>query len=107
MPIRISNSDTREEIAWLCDDAWDLPSQIDELDRWLKEKNELKNHDYIADLGFSPRSDAAGGGAVITTDMMQRMVRLGIDLYLSEYPPLENKDHNQSMEEQPIQPPRD
>jgi len=38
---------------------------------------------------FSPRVGAAGGGAVLTTQAMNIMVSIGMELYLSEYPGFE------------------
>ncbi|SQH75380.1 conserved protein of unknown function [Shewanella benthica] len=40
---------------------------------------------YVADIGFSPRKGAAGGGAVISTGAMKIMLSIGMELYLSEY----------------------
>ena len=87
MPINIYNQKNIEKIAWLCDDDWELPSQIYELEEWLK-KNEsnIPPGDYVADIGFDIRKDATGGGGVLTIKSMAIMIKLGIELYLSEYP---------------------
>jgi hypothetical protein len=88
MPIKIKKDGN--EIAWLCDEDWELPAQIDALQKWLK-RNEaiLKKGMYTADLGFSPREGAAGGGCLISIDAMRIMVSIGMELWLSEYPPFE------------------
>ena len=88
MPIKITDSERSEEVAWLCDQSWDLPTQIDALNGWLKEmKGKLNKSGFIADLGFMPRPDAAGGGAVINKEMMELMLGFEVELHLSEYPP--------------------
>jgi hypothetical protein len=40
---------------------------------------------YIADVGFSIRENACGGGAILSPEAMTIMGKLGIKLYLSEY----------------------
>ena len=88
MPINIYRVDaSRERVAWLCDDNWRLPDQVEVLDAWLIEMRDmLKPGRYVADVGFSPREDALGGGAALSPEMMRTMANLGISLFLSEYP---------------------
>ena len=87
MPINIYNKVDSAKVAWLCDDDWELPSQIDSLEKWLRDNHsELTPGKYIADIGFDIRKDACGGGAVFSSESMSIMAKLGIDLYLSEYP---------------------
>lgn len=88
MPINIySEDDSQERVAWLCDDCWRLPDQIDALEAWLAEhKTQLRPGRYVADVGFMIRPEACGGGAVISPEMMGAMAALGMSLYLSEYP---------------------
>jgi len=87
MPINIYNVNSMAEIIWLCDDIWDLPSQIEELEKWLIEHSDtLPKADYVIDIGFGIRSDATGGGTVISSKLMKLMADKGFDLYLSEYP---------------------
>jgi hypothetical protein len=92
VPIRIStDDDSRAEVAWLCDDDWRLPSQLSTLEAWLAQNRaNLPKARYTADVGFSPRPDAAGGGGAISPDMMRTMADLGITLFLSEYPAMED-----------------
>lgn len=76
----------------LCDDVWEMPEQIAALEKWLKQnKVKLKKGSYAADIGFSPRKGALGGGAVLSVEAMEIMVSLGIELYFSEYPPFEDE----------------
>jgi hypothetical protein len=87
MPINLySLNESRNTLAYLCDDVWDLPSQIPVLEKWLTEnESRLAPGDYVADVGFMVREAAAGGGAVVGKDMMRIMSTLGMELYLSEY----------------------
>ena len=87
MPIRIEEGgETRRKLACLCDDDWNLASQVDELDSRLREHGRrLQPGEYVADIGMIVRSDASGGGAVISTRMMKTMSELGMELWISEY----------------------
>ncbi len=92
MPVNIyrvtPEGQKNQHIAWLCDDNWRLPDQVEALEAWLAENRAgLKPEDYVADIGFTPREDALGGGAAISPNMMRTMADLGISLFLSEYPP--------------------
>ena len=93
MPINIIDySDVKEgekgkSLPGLCDGEWEMPAQIEALEKWLIEnQSKLTKGSYVADIGFSPRPGAAGGGAVLTTQAMEIMTSIGMDLYLSEYP---------------------
>jgi len=91
MPVNIyrftPEGEKSERIAWLCNDNWRLPDQAQALEAWLADNvASLKPDDYVADIGFTPRKDALGGGAAISPQMMRMMADLGISLFLSEYP---------------------
>ncbi|HUW06343.1 MAG TPA: hypothetical protein VMW01_08770 [Williamwhitmania sp.] len=87
MPISIYKQETAESIAWLCNDYWDLPTQIDELEEWLKTKcKNLKADKYIIDIAFDIRPNATGGGSAISSESMKIMAENNMDLFLSEYP---------------------
>jgi hypothetical protein len=74
-------------LAGICDDEWELPAQTEALEKWLVEnQTKLIKGTYVADIGYSPRQGAAGGGAVLSKQAMRIMVAIGMDLYLSEYP---------------------
>ena len=86
MPINIYEQDSANAIAWLCDDIWDLPNQIAELEKWMVENiNSLPKSKYVIDIEFDIRPDANGGGAVISSNIMRLMADKGFDLHLSEY----------------------
>lgn len=88
MPINIYNrNESSKGLAWLCDNDWKLPSQIDGLEKWLVEnQSKIVKGDYVADIGFDIRKDALGGGGIISLEMMRILLNLGMEIYLSEYP---------------------
>jgi len=87
MPINIYNESSRETVAWLCDDDWRLPIQIETLESWLLENhNSLKDGEFVADIGFCWRHDASGGGSALSPETLKIMADHKIHLYLSEYP---------------------
>lgn len=87
MPINIYIEETGERLEWLCDENWDLPTQIDALETWMMNKGEnLEPSKYVADIGFDIRKDAIGGGAVLNSESMAIMGKIGMDIYFSEYP---------------------
>ena len=60
MPINlIDYSDVKEgekgiTLGHLCEDAWEMPEQIEALETWLKQnKGKLKKGSYAADIGYS------------------------------------------------------
>ena len=86
MPVNVYNETNLEKLAWLCDGSWELPIQIEELENWLRDNQDsISEGKYIADIGFSVRKDASGGGAVLTPEAMSIMSKLGMQLFLSEY----------------------
>jgi hypothetical protein len=86
MPINIYIQDTGEKLDWLCDQDWDLSTQIDTLETWLRKKGKaLKSSKYVADIGFDIRKDATGGGGVLSSKSMTIMGEIGMDVYFSEY----------------------
>ena len=86
MPIYIKYEQSNEKIAHLAKDHWELPIQIEELESWLFENPlDLSPSKYIADVGFSIRENACGGGAILSPEAMAIMGELDIKLYLSEY----------------------
>ncbi|MBB5037320.1 hypothetical protein [Prosthecobacter dejongeii] len=86
MPINIYSEDSpTEKIDQLCDDIWNLPQQVNTLEKWLAASElKLKSGKYVADIGFMIRRNATGGGAAIAPEMMRSMADLGMSLYLSE-----------------------
>jgi len=87
MPINIYIENSSAKIAWLCDDIWDLPNQIAELEKWLTENcKTFPKGDYVIDIGFDILPNSNGGGVVLSSKLMKFMADKGFDLYLSEYP---------------------
>lgn len=87
MPINIYKQDSTDKTAWLCENIWDLPNQISELEDWLKNNTDtLPKSDYVIDIGFDIRPNATGGGAGISKEMLKIITEKGFELYLSEYP---------------------
>ena len=87
MPIKISDDRSGEEIAWLCNDDWELPTQLSALQDWLGEYEKGERPPKaIADIGFSVRPDAFGGGAVLSAEVMRRFADAGVEIHFSEYP---------------------
>jgi hypothetical protein len=88
MPIKIYSADAPyDELAWLCDDDWELPSQLVALVAWLHERApRIPPGRYVADVGFAPRPGAAGGGTALKPETLKLLGDLGMSLRLSEYP---------------------
>ena len=75
------------KLALLCGGEWTLPTQVSALETWLHEhKRKIKKGSYVADIGFTVRKDAGGGGSALSIEMMHTIAALGITLFLSEYP---------------------
>ena len=68
-------------------DSWDLRTQIEALEEWLSANlNALDpSNQWIADVGFTARLDANGGGPPITRKLMEMCVGSNLEIYLSEY----------------------
>ena len=82
-----------EKLTIICENDWDLPTQIYELEKWLKKTiSNLPPSSYFADIGFNIRKDATGGGTVIELQFMKTLVSIGMELYLSEYPGIVEND---------------
>ena len=87
MPINIYEAESYKTIAYLSNDDWELPIQVEELEKWLNTiGNELSEGKYVADIAFDIRKDATGGGAVINSNMINVLSKIGMEIYLSEYP---------------------
>ncbi|MGJ8716609.1 MAG: hypothetical protein ACSHXG_16035 [Maribacter stanieri] len=86
MPINIYIEDSGEKLEWLCNEDWDLPTQIDALETWLMNKGKnLEPSKYVANIGFDIRKDTTGGGGVLNSESMKIMGKIGMDVYFSEY----------------------
>jgi len=93
MSIRISKlkGSTRIGVFHLAEDSWDLPKLFSIFEAWLQTETTSLDPtvQWIADIGFSPREGANGGGPIISTQMMQLCIKRNIAIYLSEYNDLE------------------
>ena len=88
--IMIRGEESYESIAWLCDDVWPLPDQLAALEDWLMaNQGTLEPGSYAADIGYAPRPGAAGGGGSLSVRALGIMAALGMELFLSEYPPMD------------------
>jgi hypothetical protein len=68
-------------------DSWDLRTQIQALEEWLTvHPHELDpSNEWVADIGFTVRLDATGGGPPISRKLMEMCVGSNLEIYLSEY----------------------
>lgn len=86
MPIKITDKE-HNEIDWLSNDEWDLPSQLDELSKWLKSNcSTLPKGEYSADIGFDIRKEAFGGGGYLDIETINLLAKCNMEVYFSEYP---------------------
>lgn len=71
----------------LAEGCWDLRELFKEFEAWaLESAPHLDPGDgWIADIGFSPREGANGGGPILSPQIMGVCVENGISIYLSEY----------------------
>jgi hypothetical protein len=85
MPVYIYKDDW-DRIGECALGEWELPSQINELEQWLKANHHsLSKGKYFVDIGFQVRKGATGGGGVISIEMIQILNDIGMEIYLSEY----------------------
>ncbi len=86
MSINIYKEENFETIKHLSENDWELPTQMDELEKWLeKEGKNLPKGKYVADIGFEIRKDASGGGGVLNSKMIKILNEIGMEIYFSEY----------------------
>ncbi len=86
MSINIYIKNGLETIKILSENDWELPTQMDELEKWLeKEGKNLPIGKYVADIGFGIRNDASGGGAILNSKMIKLLNEIGMEIYFSEY----------------------
>ena len=85
--VRKITGQVKENEIKLAPDDWNLMSQYEAFEEWLKSNDgKLESEEgWIVDIGFSPRKNAAGGGPVISKEIMELCLRNNIEIYLSEY----------------------
>jgi len=98
MPIYIYKIQSDDYVARLCEGEWRLIHQIEALKNWINEVGDtLEASDYVADLGFCWRKDAACGGPVLDAGFMNKLSSRGISLHLSEYPGFAGLDNENKL----------
>jgi hypothetical protein len=68
---------------------WILQPQVEALERWLQQHHgELDPcFEWIADIGFTHRPNACGGGPVMSRGLMRMCLDANMEVFLSEYGP--------------------
>ncbi len=85
-----NEGDEPEKLNWLCDEEWELSAQITHLEKWLESTGKnFAPGNYVAGIGFCPREGACGGGGVLRHQSMAIMASIGMNLFFSEYPSME------------------
>ncbi|WP_299304295.1 hypothetical protein [uncultured Litoreibacter sp.] len=85
--IRRDTEENGEMLLELCPSDWELPIQVYRLEKWLEDFDlPWPEGSYVADIGFTMRPDATGGGATLSVASMRRLAELGIELWFSEHP---------------------
>ena len=85
--VRRINGDVKENEIKLAPNDWNLMSQFEVFEEWLKSNNGqlVSEEGWVVDIGFSPRENATGGGPVISKEIMELCLKNNIEIYLSEY----------------------
>ena len=86
--IRRRAGDHYENLTELCPNEWKLREQIEALESWLMGNRESLSPrgEWVADVGFCVRANAAGGGPRITRNLMGMCLEVNMEIFLSEYP---------------------
>lgn len=85
--VRKSVGDNFENHLDLAREEWYLPQQIAVLEEWLQANEGALDPSFawVADVGFTGRPDASGGGPILSRAFMERCVRANLEIWLSEY----------------------
>jgi len=69
-------------------DEWRLREQVEALEAWLADHGRRLDPScrWIADIGFCVRDNAAGGGPLISHNLMRLCLDANLEIHLSEYP---------------------
>jgi hypothetical protein len=72
----------------LLPDEWRLRELVEALEAWLEVSPPRLDPtlQWVADIGFCVRADAAGGGPPISRRLMQLCLDSNLEIFLSEYP---------------------
>ena len=69
----------------LAGDSWDLREQMETLQEWMSNNTLDPSSEWIADIGFTTRLNATGGGPAINRELMQLCLASNLEIFLSEY----------------------
>ena len=85
--IRKVVGDHYENFAEIAPNEWRLRELVESLEAWLRDNRSLlaAHHEWVADIGFSVRKDALGGGPPITLNLMKMCLEANLEIFLSEY----------------------
>lgn len=85
--IRKDIGDRYENCITLAGDEWALRPQVESLDRWLQANPDGLDprFQWVADIGFTPRVNALGGGPVLSRELMERCLKANLEIFFSEY----------------------
>ncbi|MCW7492544.1 hypothetical protein ND861_09580 [Leptospira sp. 2 VSF19] len=85
--IRKTNKEKTENYHHLMKDDWDLTNNFEAFSDWIQSVDGTldKKFDWVADISFSPRPNATGGGPVISFDLMKLCIKNNIEIYISEF----------------------
>jgi hypothetical protein len=77
-----------ENFLELAENEWRLRPQVEALEAWLVSNPTALDpaKEWVADIGFMIRSDAAGGGPPISRKLMEMCLAANLVIFLSEYP---------------------
>lgn len=76
-----------EKYAEIASNSWDLRTEIEALEEWLiaNARSLDTSFEWIADVGFTVRLDATGGGPPLTKRLMRACLDSNLEIFLSEY----------------------
>ena len=97
MPIVIRPHDqSRDNRLELSPSSWDLRHLFGGLQEWLDSGPthfaDSATRVWIADIGFIARSNATGGGPIVSLRLMKQCLHYNLEIYLSEYPPFTHSE---------------
>jgi hypothetical protein len=86
MPIHIYIKEPKQSLPIDLGDDWELPEQLYKLEEWIMANHAtLTEGPYVADIGFTVREDASGGGGVLSHTFMKILSEIKLSIYFSEY----------------------
>jgi hypothetical protein len=90
MPCHIRRDDGEKfsNFADIALEEWRLAEQVDALEQWLSgNRHRLDSgKKWVADIGFTVRPGARGGGPVIRKQLMEWCLEVNLEIVFSEYP---------------------